>query len=128
MKPPDVTFSEVHDAARSQPEADDPWPVPMFHVMRVRRNADRVDERIGMLADGRRIRATVSAGVLEIEVANPVVGPQKGRRYYHLHRGKMRLIMLKVIGGYSKHTLTYAALKEHTRGFIAWPEKECRDL
>ncbi len=116
------------DAVRSPQEADDPGSVPMFHVLNVRRNADRVDERIGTLADGRRIRATISSGVLEIEVANPVVGPQKGRRYYHLHRGKMRMIMLKVIGGYAKHSLTYAALKEHTRGFIAWPEKECRGL
>lgn len=101
--------------------------MPLFHVMSVRRNADRVDERLGVLADGRRIRVTIAGGVLEIEAANPVVGPQKGRRYYHLHRGKMRTIMLKVIGGYTKHTLTYAALKEHTRGFITWPEKESRE-
>lgn len=125
MKPLDIPVAAVAETVR--PRADDDWSVPLFQVVSVRRNLDRVDERVGELADGRRIRTRISSGVLEVEVANPVVGPQKGRRYYHLHRGKMRTIMMKVIGGYTKHTLTYAALKAHTRGFIAWPEKECRD-
>lgn len=71
-----------------------PVPSPIFRVQEVHRIKDGVEERLGVLDDGRRIRAIMAGGVLDIEVANPVVDPKKKLRMYSRHRGKMRTIMV----------------------------------
>ena len=99
---------------------------PLFRVTEVRRIKDGVEERLGTLEDGRRIRATMAGGVLDVEVANPIVDAKKKRRLYSRHRGKMRTILVKVVApdDYGKNTISYRSLKAHTAGFIIWPEKE----
>lgn len=101
-------------------------PQPIFCVREVRRIRDGVEERVGVLDDGRRIRAIIAGGVLDIEVANPVVDSKKKLRLYNRHRGKMRTILVKVVApdDYGKNTISYRALKAHTAGYISWPEKE----
>ena len=98
---------------------------PRFKVITATKVQDGCDEWIGSLEDGRRIRAIVSDGVLEIRVANPIVGPQR-QRYYPQHRGKNRTILVKVLecGVSTLRRLSYQALKAHTVGYITWPQRE----
>lgn len=113
-----------------RPEADAaPVARPIFRVREVRRIRDGVEERLGLLEDGRRIRAVMAGGVLDIEVANPMVDSQKKRRLYSQHRGKMRTILVKAVApdDYGKNSISYRALKAHTAGFIIWPEKEINE-
>ena len=96
---------------------------PRFRVATATKVADGYDEWIGTLADGRRIRAIISGGVLEVEVANPIVDAAKGERLYRQHRGKMRTVLVKVIDpeSYSKNRLSTADLKAYTANYIEWP-------
>ncbi len=75
---------------------------------------------LAMLKDGRKIRAIISEGVLEVDVANPVVDPEKGRRFYRQHRGKMRTVLVKAIEPETReeNRLSYEDLKANTAGYI----------
>ena len=77
----------------------------------------------GILSDGRLITATVGTGVLSIEVENPE--KNAGGRHYIGHAEPMREIFVKAIApeDWRRNTLTYAELRDHTSGFIIWPEK-----
>ena len=99
---------------------------PRFRVVSATKVKDGCDEWVGALKDGRKIRAIISGGVLEVDVANPIVDPEKGRRFYRQHRGKMRTVLVKVIepDNYEKNRLSYEDLKANTVGYIEWPAEE----
>ncbi len=91
-----------------------------FLVREVERTSE--GEYNGILSDGRLITATVGAGVLTIEVENPE--KEGGGRHYIGHAEPMREILVKAIApeNWRIDAVTYEELKEHTEGFVIWPE------